>query len=183
MQPIEKLKYLAESVGLIDSDIANYVIKNINFKVWTAATSPNTHHYGTGGLIQHTLEVVELCLKNNQYFLELGKEVNAQKLFLAALYHDIGKIYDYEIVNRAEDIWQATRHKHLIHHISRSALIWNDQKLIHNYPDSQDEILHAILAHHGQKAWGSPVEPQTRMAWILHLSDSMSARVDDCVKR
>jgi hypothetical protein len=29
----------------------------------------------------------------------------------------------------------------------------------------------------------SPVTPVSRMAWILHLADMLSARVDDCDKR
>ena len=36
-----------------------------------------------------------------------------------------------------------------------------------------------ILSHHGKKEWGSPIEPQSQGAWILHLADMMSARVDE----
>jgi 3'-5' exoribonuclease len=33
-----------------------------------------------------------------------------------------------------------------------------------------------MLAHHGRKEWGSPVEPATNEAWILHAADMMSSR-------
>jgi 23S rRNA maturation-related 3'-5' exoribonuclease YhaM len=46
-----------------------------------------------------------------------------------------------------------------------------------------DEVTHAILSHHGQREWGSPVRPATKLAWILHTCDMMSARVNDCDKQ
>ena len=33
---------------------------------------------------------------------------------------------------------------------------------------------------HGQREWGSPVMPKSRVAWLLHLSDGISARMADC---
>jgi 3'-5' exoribonuclease len=47
---------------------------------------------------------------------------------------------------------------------------------------NENNVLHNILAHHGQRAWGSPVAPATKEAWILHLADNLSARLDDCDK-
>ena len=38
-------------------------------------------------------------------------------------------------------------------------------------------------AHHGIRAWGSPVSPNTQLAWLLHLSDNLSARLNDCDRR
>jgi 3'-5' exoribonuclease len=37
-------------------------------------------------------------------------------------------------------------------------------------------IEHAILAHHGRQEWGSPVEPVTAEAYILHYADMLSVR-------
>jgi 3'-5' exoribonuclease len=47
------------------------------------------------------------------------------------------------------------------------------------YRDIEEEVLHAILSHHGMRQWGSPVAPKSRLAWLLHLADSMSARMAD----
>jgi 23S rRNA maturation-related 3'-5' exoribonuclease YhaM len=38
-----------------------------------------------------------------------------------------------------------------------------------------DSVSHCILSHHGRKEWGSPVEPKTPEAWILHAADMLSA--------
>lgn len=40
-----------------------------------------------------------------------------------------------------------------------------------------DALLHAILAHHGRKEWGAPVEPATLEAWLVHLADLAEARL------
>lgn len=37
-----------------------------------------------------------------------------------------------------------------------------------------DEVCHMIHAHHGHKAWGSPVTPKTYEALILHQADMLS---------
>ena len=45
----------------------------------------------------------------------------------------------------------------------------------HLSPEKKMKIEHAMLAHHGRKEWGSPVEPATAEAFILHAADMMSA--------
>jgi 23S rRNA maturation-related 3'-5' exoribonuclease YhaM len=69
----------------------------------------------------------------------------------------------------------------LIHHISRSAIIWAEaaSRLYTNYSKYYEPVLHAILAHHGFREAGSPVAPKTRVAWLVHLCDNISARMDD----
>ena len=37
---------------------------------------------------------------------------------------------------------------------------------------------HLIVSHHGTKEWGSPVEPATIEACILHFADNMDAQVN-----
>ncbi len=38
-------------------------------------------------------------------------------------------------------------------------------------------LLHAMLAHHGVREWGAPVEPQSVEAWLVHLADLAEARL------
>jgi 3'-5' exoribonuclease len=80
--------------------------------------------------------------------------------------------------------WESTDHKYKIYHITRSNLIWNEMGKKYNLTqDYIDEVSHAILAHHGRLEWKSPVEPQTELAWLLHLSDNLSARMCDANTR
>lgn len=188
MTPTEKLKQLSEYYKCWY--LTQYVLGHHRFPLWSAASKPGTHHYGKGGLAQHTLEVAELCLMNNVYFAKDGRGVDTVQLFVAAVFHDFGKIDDYEPVGREtsdgdfvhdHENWKATDHKYKIHHVNKSAMAFNEVCNIQMVnPEWRDEVVHAILAHHGRPEWGSPVEPQSRLAWILHLSDHMSARMFDC---
>jgi 3'-5' exoribonuclease len=92
-------------------------------------------------------------------------------------------MWDYEKVGGpwTGEEWVGTNHKRLVHHISRSAIEWSKAvETTNSCRDIEESVLHAILAHHGRREYGSPVAPNSRLAWILHLSDQMSARMNDC---
>jgi 23S rRNA maturation-related 3'-5' exoribonuclease YhaM len=196
MTNVEKLSLMADSLKVMP--LARRVLENPKFPLWTAAAKPEQHHYGQGMLVQHTFEVCELCLKTNEYFKTLGKGVDDGKLFLAALFHDSGKMWDYEPVvvtglyahclgvTPPVDYkdWQKTKHARQVYHITRSVMEWEEAKsqASINTFDADDEVLHAIIAHHGRREWGSSTSPCTRMAWLLHLCDNLSARMDDCLR-
>ncbi|MGH3630624.1 MAG: hypothetical protein ACRDRL_24690, partial [Sciscionella sp.] len=40
-----------------------------------------------------------------------------------------------------------------------------------------DNLLHAILAHHGRQEWGAACEPHTVEAWLVHLADLAESRL------
>jgi len=175
--------------GGVVLDVANVVLKDEKFSLWSGSSQPIQHHYGEGGLVRHTLEVVELCFQVKNYY-EGVYEIDATELFLSALFHDAGKMYDYkphvrdDVASRYDyNHWRSSEHKRMIHHISRSGIIWSkacdkqkSQEFLNKY---HDKVLHAILAHHMQRQAGSPVAPKSRVAWILTLCDNLSARVDD----
>jgi 3'-5' exoribonuclease len=162
----------ATTVGA--ENIASEIIAMPDFLNCSGSSKPYQHHYGRHGLIIHTSEVIDLCMFNN---LKMKSNIDLKELFLAALCHDIGKIWDYTPVDADMNEWESTAHKRHIHHISRSAIMWHD--LAHKYGIPEDAVLHAILAHHGQREWGSPVGPNSKLAWMLHLCDGISARMYD----
>lgn len=162
----------------------NYFERNFSesFRKWSGSSKKEQHHYGDGGLKRHTDEVTVLMLQTKQ---TLNLDIPDDVIILTARFHDIGKIWDYERINcnPLGEQWVSTEHKRKIHHISRSALEWS--RMVEKtglYKDWEDEVLHAILAHHGLREWGSPVAPATKLAWLLHLCDGLSARMDDCDK-
>lgn len=161
-------------------DVADAVLEDPRFPRWTASSHPQIHHYGDGGLLIHTNEVVDLCLLNNAYF---GRAVDDRLVYLAALFHDAGKMWDYAPNDNQERdsqfAWNVVDHKFEIHHISRSAQVWMSASLGRLHDEERDDVWHAILSHHGRREWGSPVTPSTPLAWLLHLCDMMSSRMDD----
>jgi 3'-5' exoribonuclease len=39
-------------------------------------------------------------------------------------------------------------------------------------------LIHLVAAHHGEKQFGSPVEPKTPEAMVLHLVDNLDAKLE-----
>lgn len=177
---VTEMKKVAKSYDL--SDICAEVLDAPGFDIWTASPHPNLHHYGIGGLARHTYEVLTFCMSNAETLSGFGWQgaaIDPRVLVCAAIYHDHGKLTDYRLGPSGE--WESTVDKSLVYHIIRSAIHWS--KAVDKHPRHralEDDVLHCILSHHGQRQWGSPVEPRTRAAWVLHLSDQMSARVNDC---
>ncbi len=184
------IDHMREIAALYDvADICSEVLDAPGFDTWTASPHPNLHHYGTGGLAMHTYEVLSLCLANQTALASFahpmfGPVIDPKVLVCAAIHHDYGKLTDYRPADRPsgsmEPRWESTEDKALVYHITRSAIHWS--KAVDRHPRHKplhDDVLHCILSHHGLRQWGSPVEPRTRAAWVLHLSDQMSARVND----
>lgn len=175
--PEESLWYLTGEAGKLGvNDVCEPVLGDKRFVLWSGSSRSGQHHYGKGGLVRHVAQVVELCRINNE---AMGKPINEKFLFLAALFHDVGKMWDYEPVDESYYDWRGTPHKRHIHHISRSWAVWLECAMRVGFKDSGDEVGHAILSHHLQREWGSPVAPNTKLAWMIHLCDQLSARMDD----
>ncbi len=78
-----------------------YSIKRLAVWVQDLPASQNHHHSNNGGFLLHTLEVIEIALKQrNNKMLPIGSSVEKQNekkdlwtfaIFVAALLHDIGK--------------------------------------------------------------------------------------------
>lgn len=180
MSPTDCIHQIAQRLDL--SGVVDEFLQDRRFASWSGSDSKLKHHYGEGGLALHTWEVIQLGFSTAK---TLNLSIDEREWFLAALFHDSGKMFDYEPITAGDfSEWKASDHKRLIHHISRSAVIWT--KLCVRHQDKldrySDSVLHAILAHHGQREWGSPVAPKTRIAWLLHLCDNLSARMNDCDK-
>jgi len=191
---IDKLTKQAKLTGSDVYKVCQSILEDERFPKWSGSSKPNQHHYGDGGLINHTSEVIDTCFRvKSLYEHKYEYEFDSKEIFLAAFFHDVGKMWDYVPViplpgtvasyfDEHYDRWQSTSHKRLIHHISRSALVWSenakkDKGINEKY---HDNVLHAILAHHTCREAGSPVAPKSRVAWLVTLCDNISARMYDC---
>jgi 3'-5' exoribonuclease len=169
MNHVERLRDMARHIGCLP--IAGTVLDNERFILWPASSKPGKHHHRDGGLAEHTLDVCQRASKH-------AGETDSNLLFLACLFHDVGKIWDYE---KKDGVWGPSSHRDTVGHVSRSAMVWERVAIGTTLSGVEvQSVTHAILAHHGYREWGSPVIPQTKMAWILHLCDMMSARLDEC---
>jgi 3'-5' exoribonuclease len=140
-----------------------------SFKRHSAAKS--LHHGYMGGLIEHTLNVVQLC----DFFSGQYKSANRDILIAAAILHDVGKIY--ELSDFPENDY--TDEGQLMGHLIIGAdIIEKTAQKIEGFPTELKNLLrHCILAHHGEYAYGSPKLPKTIEAFILYCCDNADAKI------
>ena len=152
----------------IRSALFNHIVDHKDFRVWPASVTK--HHCYEGGLLVHTAEVLVYSLRSSE-----GLRVDRDVLATAALFHDFAKIYDYA---RVDGVWRETPYRHLVRHVagSHAHFVNTVGKSGLLTPDQVLNVEHCILSHHGQTQWGSPVEPSTIEATLLHNADMLSAR-------
>lgn len=135
---------------------------------WPAAI---THHHNyAGGLLEHTLEVLEYA----EHIAEAFPEVNMDVLRAAALWHDVGKVIEY---TKITDGWERPREAQSnLHIVSSSLSFLYHADSVPVRSELREAVRHCVLAHHGPvKEWGSPEAPATLEALILHQADVLSA--------
>ena len=157
------LKTLAEDFFLEDAEFIK------NFKSHSAAKV--VHHSFMGGLLEHTLSVVKLC----DYYATNYPVLNRDMLITAALFHDVGKMQ--ELSNFPENDY--TDDGQLLGHIFIGAsMVSNHTRKMSKFPVKlTNELVHCILAHHGELEYGSPKKPATVEAMALHFADNTDAKM------
>ncbi|MGB2804519.1 MAG: HD domain-containing protein [Candidatus Zixiibacteriota bacterium] len=130
------------------------------------------HHAYVGGLLQHTLRVVQVCEKAASMYELVDRDL----LITGALVHDIGKISSYS----ARGFFDYTDEGRLIGHIvSGNELIDRKIQMIEDFPSELAlRLKHLVLSHQGQLEFASPVVPKTLEAIILHYADDLDAKAD-----
>lgn len=136
-----------------------------------AAAAKGFHHAYVGGLAEHTHSVLRLARSIGDLY---AGRLNRDLLLAGAFLHDVGKVE--ELSPRTGDYTDDGR---LLGHI-----VLGVQLLRRKAAEAEDvpasllrQLEHLMLSHHGEKQWGSPVEPQTLEALTLHFLDNLDAKL------
>lgn len=140
------------------------------FKFHSAAKT--MHHGFVGGLLQHTLAVAKIC----ESFAKQYSILNRDLLVTAAVFHDVGKLR--ELSRFPENDY--TDEGQLLGHIIIGAQMLTERiAAIPGFPQKlADELVHCILAHHGELEYGSPKKPAIAEAVALSFADNMDAKME-----
>lgn len=140
--------------------------------------SVNGHHAQLGGLLLHVCEVANIA----RSIARTVRAANVDLTVAGALLHDIGKVEAYAV---APEGFTHTATGTLLGHVTLGALMFDRKLNAAGGADltaaQRDEMLHFILSHHGSLEFGSPVQPMTLEAEILHWADEASAKATDMV--
>ncbi len=137
------------------------------------------HHAYGGGLLEHTLEVLEYCLKILQV---QGGSMDPDLLLTGAALHDIGKLQEYD--QDCLDFRRTDAGRLLGGHVILGRDTVRDRiASLPGFPERMAlHLEHLILSHHGQREWGAVEEPHTLEAIALHQADLLSARLNQAVR-
>lgn len=140
------------------------------FRFSSAAKS--VHHGFVGGLLEHTVSVAHLC----EFFCRRYDILNHDLLITAALCHDIGKTRELSAFPEND----YTDEGQLLGHIMMGSQMIHDRvREISGFPEKLErELIHCVLAHHGELEYGSPKKPALAEAVALNMADNTDAKME-----
>lgn len=181
-QPEKTKRELLEKIQTIKTPFLHQLIDNLLVQgpyknsFFTAPGAKGIHHAYVGGLAEHTQQVLDAAEKAAEAYPYL--QINKDLLITGALLHDIGKIDCYIL---SSDGIQTSRAHDLFDHIvlGISILGRTAEHLVHSPEDEElyQQLIHIITSHHNLLEWGSPREPKTVEAWLIHIGDLLSSRI------
>lgn len=179
----EKAKFssdeLAKKINEYFMKINNQTLKTVvsvllkkhfnDFFNYPAAVS--MHHNYFSGLAYHTYSMLKL----SDAYLELYPFINKDLVYSGIILHDLGKIVELSGPKGTE----YTKKGKLLGHISLGANEVTSVSTELGLEDTEEVInlLHIILSHHGQLEYGSPKEPATPEAVLIHFLDYNDSRL------
>lgn len=193
----EAFKVIESTLAVLSQSIYGPLINNLiqqnwqKISVWAAATG--LHHNMPGGLMVHTSEVIRQAEVTADLWNKIYGEkfINKDLLLSAALLHDIAKVKELNVDTTNGSVEYSTKSA-LETHITMcvSMIEIESYKLGLGYEvegktpeqvSKEQEALallkHCILAHHGQKQYGSPIDMNCPEAYILNSADCISAEM------
>ena len=129
------------------------------------------HHAWLGGLLEHVVTLVRVCLATAPFY----PEVDPDLLVTGAILHDIGKVRELH--------WKSsfgyTLEGQMIGHISiAQGMLREKVQALAPFPEKLRVLVeHMILSHHGKYEFGSPKLPMTPEAILLSALDDLEAKM------
>ena len=118
------------------------------------------------------MNVAKIC----DGYCKLYPEINRDLLITSALCHDIGKVVELSPFPQ-NDYTDAGQ---LIGHIViGTEMVKEKASKIEGFsPVRLKELMHCILAHHGELEYGSPKQPSIIEALALNMADDTDAKIE-----
>jgi 3'-5' exoribonuclease len=152
-----------------------------------AAGARNYHHARRGGLVEHTSQMMRAADAIAAVYPALNRDL----LLAGVLFHDAGKLWE-NCFPKESFLMPHDFRAELIGHVSMGVelinRLWQRLKELDAFtswnqliPDSdlvRLHLIHVVAAHHGEKQFGSPVDPKTPEALALHLIDNLDAKLE-----
>ena len=162
-------------------------LRDFGERLRRAAGARSYHHARRGGLVEHIAQM----MRAGDAMAAVYASLNRDLLLAGILFHDSGKLWE-NCFPKDSFIMPHDFRAELIGHISMGVelvnRLWNRLKESAEFsswnvlsPDSdlvRLHLIHLVASHHGEKEFGSPIEPKTPEAMTLHVIDNLDAKLD-----
>lgn len=130
------------------------------------------HHAYRGGLLEHVVKMSELAVDLCRHYPQIDRDL----VLLGVYFHDLGKLREIGAMP-ANDY---TVEGQLVGHIVIGVEMLRECcAAVADLPDDlRLHLEHLIVSHHGRREWGSPIEPSTPEAFVLHLIDNLDSKLN-----
>ncbi len=137
----------------------------------SAPAAKRLHHAWLGGLLEHVVTLVRVCLAAAPFYPEVDRDL----LVTGAILHDIGKVRELEW----KSSFSYSLEGQMVGHISiAQGMLREKVKEIAPFPEKLTLLVeHMVLSHHGKYEFGSPKLPMTPEAILLSALDDLEAKM------
>ncbi|MFH1978158.1 MAG: HD domain-containing protein [Candidatus Aenigmatarchaeota archaeon] len=175
---MRELRSMFDSISDVDLKAVVEAFFEDNDFVEKFKTSPAAmykHHGCVSGLLEHTLNVANICNDISKHHPKLNKNL----LLVGAFIHDIGKIDEFNTTTQIK----VSDKGNLLGHISLGIQMLTRKLDSLDISDStKDKLLHMLVSHHGKLEFGSPKMPSFPEALLLHKADELDAFVTQMIE-
>ena len=144
-------------------------------KFKAAPASMWLHCNWVGGLVEHTLNVVQIC----EFLAKQYPKLDHDLLLTGALLHDVGKVEEYEVTTNIDVSEDGMLRGHII--IGAEMVSRACEKVEGMPKNMRLKVVHLVLASHGQPEFGSPKKPQFPEAVAVHFADDADAKIEQFI--
>lgn len=159
------------------------------------------HQAYIGGLLEHTLNVANICMAIHNAYPSMDKDL----LFTGAILHDIGKIKEFQVTTNIgiSEVGMLRGHIPIgegmllekIKEVEENSRHYQSDEMAKGRLDDylamgpgefpevlKSKLAHIILSHHGRGEYGSPKEPQFPEAAAIFYADECDAKIFQYVR-
>ena len=184
-------EFIAQSISAVADPrlraLGELFLHDFGEKFRRAAAARNNHHARRGGLVEHCAQMVRSSIALSGVYPQLNQDL----LVAGVLFHDCGKLWEnglpengfaMQFDERGELLGHITIGAEVVNALWRKLFATEEAKawatLLPSSEDVRMHLLHLIVAHHGELAFGSPAVPKTPEAQALHYIDNLDAKME-----
>src|ERR1700693_968922 len=183
-------EFILKAIGFIGDPrlraLCDAFVREFGERFRRTAAARRYHHARRGGVVEDTAQMLRVASQ----IAPLYAQLNADLLLAGILFHDCGKLWENALpengfVMSYDELGELVGHISIgievVNALWRKLSVENAESWKYLLPPPEDvrmHLLHLVASHHGEKEFGSPVEPRTPEAMTLHYIDNLDARLE-----